>query len=229
LIGKLGALAILSRMPELSRPSAPAPAHLSIDGLRALHVGPIALQAARGECIAILGPSGSGKSVFLRLVADLDSGEGRVVLDDIDRAALSGPEWRRRVIYQAAEPAWWGMGVAEHFPAGLDRDMLAGWIAELGLPRDVLQADIARLSTGERQRLALLRSLAHRPMVLLLDEPTASLDPATTLAVEALLAREQAAGLTLLWVTHSHEQAVRVAARHLELNAGRLQPAGSVA
>ena len=85
-------------MPELSRPSAPAPAHLSIEGLRALHVGPIALQAARGECIAILGPSGSGKSVFLRLVADLDPGEGRVVLDGTDRAALSGPEWRRRVI-----------------------------------------------------------------------------------------------------------------------------------
>jgi ABC-type iron transport system FetAB ATPase subunit len=181
----------------------------------------IDLQAQRGECICILGKSGSGKSVLLRLVADLDPGEGTVLLDGIDRNAGSGPAWRRRVIYQAAEPAWWGLTVAGHFPDDM-RDVLAGWLVDVGLPVDILQADIARLSTGERQRLALLRSLARKPAVLLLDEPTASLDQATTLAVEALLGRQLAAGLAVLMVTHSVEQAQRIGHRRFDMVEGRL-------
>jgi ABC-type iron transport system FetAB ATPase subunit len=180
------------------------------------------LQAQRGECICILGKSGSGKSVLLRLVADLDAGEGTVLLDGVDRNAGSGPAWRRRVIYQAAEPAWWGATVAEHFPDDM-REVLVGWLADVGLPGDILQADIARLSTGERQRLALLRSLARKPGVLLLDEPTASLDQATTLAVEALLLRQLEAGLAILMVTHSVEQAQRIGHRRFEMAEGRLQ------
>lgn len=186
--------------------------------------GAIDLDVNRGECICILGKSGSGKSVFLRLVADLDVGEGNVTLDGVGRNALSGPEWRRRVIYQAAEPAWWAATVAEHFPADtLDR--LSNWLPEAGLTDDVMRTDIARLSTGERQRLALLRSLARKPAVLLLDEPTASLDHATTLAVERLLQREVAAGLSILMVTHSHEQAERIGHRRFEMTDAGLHPA----
>ena len=183
---------------------------------------PVDLQAQRGECICIMGRSGSGKSVLLRLVADLDPGEGTVLLDGVDRNAGSGPAWRRRVVYQAAEPAWWGATVAEHFPAGM-REPLAGWLGEVGLPGDILDADITRLSTGERQRLALLRSLARKPQVLLLDEPTASLDPATTLAVEALLSRRLAQGLAILMVTHSAEQARRIGHHRFDMADGRLR------
>ena len=184
----------------------------------------IDLEVNRGECICILGKSGSGKSVFLRLVADLDVGEGSVTLGGTQRNAWSGPEWRRRVIYQAAEPAWWATTVAEHFPADtLDR--VSNWLSETGLTDDVMRADIARLSTGERQRLALLRSLARKPTVLLLDEPTASLDHATTLAVERLLQREVAAGLSILMVTHSTEQAERIGHRCFEMTDAGLHPA----
>ncbi|MGJ7556747.1 ABC transporter ATP-binding protein [Variovorax sp. RB3P1] len=183
---------------------------------------PVDLQAQRGECICITGQSGSGKSVLLRLVADLDPGEGTVLLDGVDRNSGSGPAWRRRVVYQAAESAWWGATVAEHFPDGM-RESLAGWLGEVGLPGDILDADIARLSTGERQRLALLRSLARKPLVLLLDEPTASLDPATTLAVEALLSRRLAQGLAILMVTHSAEQARRIGHHCFDMADGRLR------
>lgn len=185
---------------------------------------PVDLQAQRGECICIMGRSGSGKSVLLRLVADLDPGEGTVLLDGVDRNSGSGPAWRRRVVYQAAEPAWWGATVAEHFSDGM-QEPLAGWLGEVGLPGDILDADITRLSTGERQRLALLRSLARKPLVLLLDEPTASLDPATTLAVEALLSRRLAQGLAILMVTHSAEQARRIGHRRFEMADGRLRGA----
>ncbi len=149
---------------------------LDIRQLRTRGRPPVDLQARRGECVCILGKSGSGKSVLLRLVADLDPGEGTVLLDGVDRNSGSGPAWRRRVVYQAAEPAWWGATVAEHFPEDT-RELLAGWLVDVGLPGDVLQADITRLSTGERQRLALLRSLARKPAVLLLDEPTARSTP----------------------------------------------------
>lgn len=190
---------------------------LVVRGLRTLRGGSIDMDLGRGECVCVLGKSGSGKSVFLRLVADLDQGEGVVTLDGRDRNTWSGPEWRRRVIYQAAEPAWWGATVAEHFPAEASR-LLPSWLNDVGLPSDIASGDVVRLSTGERQRLALLRSLSRKPSVLLLDEPTASLDQATTLAVERLLQQEMAAGLGILMVTHSSEQAGRIAHRRLEMD-----------
>ena len=203
--------------------TAPRP-FLCIEGLRTLRGGSVDLQVNRGECVCILGKSGSGKSVFLRLIADLDVGEGSVTLDGTQRNGLSGPAWRRRVIYQAAEPAWWAATVAEHFlPDSLDR--VSSLLPEAGLAEDVMRADVARLSTGERQRLALLRSLQRKPAVLLLDEPTASLDHATTLAIEGLLQREVAAGLSILMVTHSREQAGRIGHRSFEMTDTGLRPA----
>jgi ABC-type iron transport system FetAB ATPase subunit len=141
------------------------------------------LQAQRGECICILGKSGSGKSVFLRLVADLDPARARccstawTATPARPRVAPARdlPGGRARMV---GSPRW-----PSTFPMTCAR--CCRLAAEVGLPGDILQADIARLSTGERQRLALLRSLARKPAVLLLDEPTASLDHATTLAVEA--------------------------------------------
>ena len=197
---------------------------LDIKALHTLGGGCIDLRVGRSECICILGKSGSGKSVFLRLVADLDPGEGTVTLEGVDRNAYPGPEWRRRVVYQAAEPAWWAATVAEHFPAE-SHAQLADWLPEVGLSSEMPGADIARLSTGERQRLALLRSLARKPAVLLLDEPTASLDLQSTLAIEALLSRQLSAGLTILMVTHSQEQAERMGHRRFEMAKGQLHAA----
>ncbi len=184
--------------------------------LRSRHVGPVAIDIDAGECIAIVGDSGSGKSVFLRMLADLDPCTGHVLLDGTPREYFSAPDWRAQVVYQAAELAWWDTTPEVHIPEDR-RDYAAGLLSRLHLKPGALQADLAVLSTGERQRLGLIRSLAVAPRVLLLDEPTAALDPATTLAAEALLKECMAAGMAIVLVTHSLEQAARLASRSLRM------------
>ena len=98
--------------------------------------------------------------------------------------------------------------------------------------RDCAGRRVSQLSTGERQRFALLRALEHRPEVLLLDEPTGPLDDDSTGAVEALLREKQSNGLAVLWVTHDKRQAGRVASRRFWIERGclreeRLEQAGS--
>jgi len=197
---------------------------LRIRSLASPHAGPFSLDVEAGECVAILGPSGSGKSAFLRMLADLDPNSGAVFLGDRTRESWPAPEWRSQVLYQAAEPAWWEPSAGAHFSPG-DRQTAALWLAGLALAPAVLDADITRLSTGERQRLALLRSLARRPQVLLLDEPTSALDQASTAAVEALLKARMEEGLAIVLVTHSSDQAKRIGNRALEIRDGGMRRA----
>src|ERR1700731_3789573 len=89
---------------------------LRVVGLRSALVGPFDLSIEHGA-VAITGASGSGKSLFLRMIADRDPNEGEVWLDGQNPAAMSAPAWRRRVVYSAAESGWWSEVVAEHFPA----------------------------------------------------------------------------------------------------------------
>jgi ABC-type iron transport system FetAB ATPase subunit len=132
---------------------------------------------------------------------------------------MPAPQWRRLVTYVAAESGWWDDTVGRHFadPAG-SRTRLA----HVGLPDDALDWPVARLSTGERQRLALLRALAHEPRVLLLDEPTSALDPDATRAVEALLGATLARGVAIVLVSHDVAQVERLAHRRLRMAAGQL-------
>ncbi|SEB21865.1 ATP-binding cassette domain-containing protein [Variovorax sp. YR216] len=198
---------------------------LRVHGLRSALAGPFDLHVDAGECVVLMGKSGAGKTVLLRLIADLDPPRAGVVeLDGAPRERLSGPGWRRRVIYQPAEPAWWSPVVSQHFE-GAHTDKVRSMVAALGLPGAILDAELMHLSTGERQRLALVRSLSRSPSVLLLDEPTASLDQTSTLAYETLLGEETAKGTAVLWVTHSEEQAGRVGHRCLTVADRALQSA----
>ena len=197
---------------------------LRIENLHSHLAGPFDLVLAPGEALAITGASGAGKSLFLRMVADLDPHQGEVWLDEVARSSLSGRDWRRRVAYVGAESGWWSEAVADHF-APVHRAQVAGLAGRLGLDPALLDAKVARLSTGERQRLALIRALAREPPVLLLDEPTAALDRDSVMRVEALLAERIAAGTLLVFVTHDPNQAQRLAGRRLVMQAGRLAEA----
>ena len=193
---------------------------LQIRGLRTHLLKATSLSLSVGECVAVLGPSGAGKTLLLRAIADLDPNEGLVCLDGRNRLTIAGPEWRRLVGYMPAEPGWWADTVDEHFS---EWTAALAFVRDLGFPDEAKVWPIARLSTGERLRLALIRALMVRPKVLLLDEPTAALDPASVTAVESLIATQVRAGLAVLWVTHDADQAKRIAQRCLMVRDGQVR------
>src|SRR6476646_9165839 len=172
---------------------------LQVRDLRTRILKPGAVALSAGEALAVRGPSGAGKTLLLRAVADLDPNEGVVSLGGRDRSTITGPEWRRLVGYVPAEPGWWADTVGEHFG---EWTAALAFVRDLGFPEETKAWPITRLSTGERLRLALARALIMRPKVLLLDEPTAALDGASVAAVEALINARLGTGLAVLWVTH---------------------------
>ena len=195
------------------------PCLFRVSNLKRRGMPPVSLALSAGELVCLSGPSGAGKTLLLRALADLDVNQGEVSLDGVSREQLTPMAWRRQVGYLPAESRWWGNTVAEHF-ARVDTPQLR----RLGFEAPVSDWRVERLSSGERQRLALARLLANRPRVLLLDEPTANLDPDNIRRVEQLvkdyLAEQQAA---CLWVTHTREQIERIADRELGLDASGLQ------
>ena len=192
---------------------------LEVRELRYLRGGPLSLSVEPAECVSLMGASGSGKTLLLRALVDLDEHEGDVSLDGARCSDVAAPAWRRRVGMLPAESAWWAETVAPHFPKTYDGAKLEG----VGLDASILDAAVERLSTGERQRLALARVLANEPEALLLDEPTASLDSANIERAEALIAAYRTeTSAAVLWVSHDREQAARVASRHARLQDGTL-------
>jgi ABC-type multidrug transport system ATPase subunit len=190
--------------------------------LARLHLGPFDFSVAPGECLAIGGASGAGKSVLLRMLADLDPHGGDARLDGQACSAMPAPRWRSQVTYVPAESGWWDAKVGAHFAA--PGGFVAEGLAALGLPADAAAWPVARLSTGERQRLALLRAITPATRALLLDEPTSGLDDDSAARVEALLRAQLARGLAIVLVTHQGAQAARLAHRRLLLQGGRLWP-----
>ncbi len=181
--------------------------------------GPVTFALEAGERVGVTGPSGCGKTRLLRALADLDPWQGVIRLGAQAPLDMRASAWRRRVAYVPAESQWWHDGVGSHFTAAPSERALG----ELGLGPDVLTWPVSRLSSGEKQRLGLLRTLAGRPAVLLLDEPTAHLDTQRVLAFEGVVRQAcEQEGLMALWVTHDAEQLRRVTARGY-----RMGPRGS--
>ncbi len=180
---------------------------------------PIDMRIGAGECFTLSGPSGSGKSRLLRALADLDPHRGEAWLDDVEMAAIPAPAWRKQVGLLPAESAWWKARVGDHFP-NLEVELLEA----LDLPPATMEWEVSRLSSGERQRLALARLLCNRPRVLLLDEPTANLDRKNIERVEQLVAtwRKQHKA-AVLWVSHDPEQQHRVGEQSWQITGARLQ------
>jgi ABC-type iron transport system FetAB ATPase subunit len=153
-----------------------------------------------------------------------------VYLDDKECKHFAGPQWRWQVGMLAAESQWWYERIGEHFkdkkhiPQLSEWSQLSEWLSDLGFDNSILNRQVAQCSTGERQRLALLRLLQNQPKVLLLDEPTASLDPENVQRVEKLIIRyRQKNNASVLWTSHDMEQIKRVASRHIRLENGTIK------
>lgn len=176
---------------------------------------PVDLQLKETEICMVSGPSGSGKSRFLKSLADLIYHKGEVLLDGQSMSAFPPNQWRAQVMYFSAESAWWKETAAEHFDSPPDRDSLL----RLKLPPSLLNEPIDNLSSGERQRMSLLRGLQYQPKVLLLDEVTANLDDALKSEVEQFvqdyLNRHKAVAI---WISHQANQIANLASCHLSFS-----------
>lgn len=171
----------------------------------------------------LLGPNGAGKSVTLRLIKGLIGPDrGRIVFGGAGARAGMGLVFQRPVLLRRS-----AAGVLAHAVkvAGVPRGERGRRVARLlTLAGLETQADVParRLSGGEQQRLALVRALAAGPRLLLLDEPTASLDPEAVAAVEAIIGQVHANGVGVVLVTHDVAQARRLADEVVFLNRGRV-------
>lgn len=180
-------------------------------------LGPICLTIGPGERVAILGPSGIGKTTFLRIVAGLDQ--------EFDGSVLGGAN--TGMVFQEPTLLPWRTALANiTLTTGADEAWALALMAEVGLAgKETLFP--RQLSLGQQRRLALARAFATRPGTLLMDEPFVSLDAETAermLALtEALLDR---AGASLIFVTHDPNEAARLKARILLLEGSPAQISG---
>ncbi|MDZ7751165.1 MAG: ABC transporter ATP-binding protein [Gammaproteobacteria bacterium] len=194
------------------------PPRLLVRKLSSAVLHEVSFELAAGEIVCLQGPSGAGKSRLLRALCDLDENRGEVRLDDTPREAIEAPQWRRLAALLPAESSWWEETAGAHFPRPPPYPP-----EDLGLEAGILGEPVARLSSGERQRLALLRVLALDPRVLLLDEPTSNLDAENGRRIEDLVRRHaEATDASVLWITHDAAQAARVGRRTLTIDAGTL-------
>ena len=191
---------------------------LRIEDLCFHTIGLVNLIVDRSECIGITGPSGVGKTLFLRSVADMAPHTGKLFLDNTESNEMTGPEWRKKVGLLPSESSWWFDTVGEHFNSVEEK-----WFKAFGFDGHVMQWEVSRLSSGERQRLALLRLLCNRPKVLLLDEPTANLDSDNIMQAERFLSDYRLeTESSVIWVSHDITQLKRVSSCHFILKDNQL-------
>lgn len=187
-----------------------------VKGLQGAHVPPVSFALGEAEVLTVRGESGVGKSQMLRALADLSPHEGEIRLSGTEQQAMPATEWRRQVVLVPAESGWWAETVAAHFAARPP----SSWWERLRLPAALWDAPVERLSSGERQRLAVLRTLVLEPRVLLLDEPTANLDQGNARAMADLLldyVAEHAAAA--VWVSHNPDEIAARGHKRLEMTA----------
>lgn len=177
------------------------------------------MEIKRGEILAVAGPSGAGKSTLLRLLSFLERpARGNLAFN----GQPAGPDLpiaeRRRVTMLFQAPHLLRRSVTANLAYGCSLRgknpspaLLSAWLDRLGLGQ-LAHQPARNLSAGEAQRVALGRALLVEPEVLLLDEPTANLDPFNVALIETILKEEQARlGFTLILVTHNLFQARRLA------------------
>jgi tungstate transport system ATP-binding protein len=194
------------------------------------------LRIAAGRLLAVIGPSGAGKSTLLRILNFLEPPDGGELRFEGSLVPPTGPPLaaRRAVTTVFQRPLLLDASVWDNVAYGLrirrryDREPIAEAIERVGL-RELARAPGRALSGGEQQRVSLARALVFRPRVLLLDEPTANLDPENVAIIEGIVRQQRDAGTTVVIVTHNLFQARRLADDAALLIGGALVEAGPAA
>lgn len=213
--------------PAIARPARTPILPLSLRGVTLQLAGQtildrLDLDLGMQGCTVVMGPNGTGKSLLLKLLNGLiQPSSGQIRWGTQSPAGVIG---RQSLVFQ--KPMLLRRSVAANLDfvlraRGKDRTRRDALLDHVGLRHKAGQP--ARLlSGGEAQRLAMARALATDPDVLLLDEPTASLDPASTLAVETIMAEARENGIRIILVTHDAGQARRMADDVVFLHRGRV-------
>ena len=200
-------------------------------------VSDVSFEVPSGEVLAIVGPSGSGKSSLLRLLNRLDEPtSGAVYVEATDYRQIAPRKLRRKLGMVLQRPYLFPGTVEQNLQFGprqhgefLTQDSVMNLLIRVGL-KGYASRNVANLSGGEAQRVSVARTLANSPLVLLLDEPTSALDETSKREVEALLGKiVRDEKLTCVLVTHDKSQAARLAERVLVLEAGRIARLGPTA
>jgi iron complex transport system ATP-binding protein len=201
----------------------------------------VSFSLARGEVLCVLGPNGGGKTTLFRtLLGLLPKHAGRIALDDAPLDALSRAEIARRIgyvpqghagyfAYSALEMVL--MGRTAHLgafaaPGKRDRDIAQGALEALGIAH-LAHKPVTEVSGGERQLVLIARALAQQPRLLVMDEPTASLDFGNQVRVLERIGGLAAQGITILFSTHDPDHAFLCAGRALLLAEGRALEIGA--
>ena len=167
----------------------------------------ISFELQATQQVVLFGESGTGKSVLFKALADLINHQGYVALKGRSQSDYCPEKWRQQVMFFSAETAWWKETPEAHF----DQLPTQAQLEAIGLNLAQLKQPISGLSSGEKQRFALLRGLSYQPTVLLLDEITANLDKLSTLNVERVVQdycqTQQAA---MIWISHDEAQQARL-------------------
>ncbi|TWI57831.1 ABC transporter ATP-binding protein [Halalkalibacter nanhaiisediminis] len=200
-------------------------------------ISTVSFSVAKGQLVTIIGPSGAGKSSMLKLMNRLeDPDEGMIYYQDKALTDYPIKELRKKIGMAFQTAALFDGTVEDNLSYGPKLhgiEWSEKWGQELldavQLPKDFIHKPVEELSGGEQQRVALARTLANKPDVLLLDEVTSALDLRNVDLVEDLIKRLQQQGKTILMVTHDVEQAERLGDITLFLEKGKLVETGETA
>jgi putative ABC transport system ATP-binding protein len=186
-----------------------------------------------GKVYSLLGPSGAGKTSLLRLFNRLDEPTaGDVIFDGSDFRTVPPWELRRKIGFLFQVPFLFPGTVADNLrtaEATLTDDQIDQLLIHASVDPGIRKYPIDNLSLGEKQRIALARVLATKPAVILLDEPTAALDPTYTERIESSVRNiAEQDGLAVIIVSHQPQQALRLGGEGLLIVAGKLVEHGPV-
>ncbi len=202
-------------------------------GIRALD--DISLDIEKGEFVFIVGPSGSGKSTFIKLLTkEEDPTSGQVYVAGKDLASL--PRWRVPYLRRNVGCVFQDFKL---LPNKTVFENVAFGLEVIGRPRTVVRRQVPQilelvglgekldrfpdeLSGGEQQRVSIARAFVNRPLILVADEPTGNLDPATSVGIMRLLDRINRTGTTVVMATHDHAIVDSMRRRVIELEDGQM-------
>src|ERR671914_1584902 len=195
----------------------------------------ISLDIEKGEFVFIVGPSGSGKSTFMKLLTkEEEPSEGEIFVAGKNLASL--PRWRVPYLRRNVGCVFQDFKL---LPNKTVFENVAFGLEVIGRPKSVVQRQVPQildlvglgekldrfpeeLSGGEQQRVSIARAFVNRPLILLADEPTGNLDPATSVGIMRLLDRINRTGTTVLMATHDHAIVDSMRRRVIELEGGKI-------